>query len=386
MSLRVLHITTNSGGGAGIAALRIHQALLKNGVDSHLLFLKGSTPQNIPNVHSIKEFKNPWLVFLIDKLNRILNYRFGIGKPDCFFNSPFSLFRLHKLPFIQDFDLINLHWVVKFIDITSFFSKINKPIVWTMHDMNPFSGGLHYKTDYEEKAYKQLEEKFVQIKKTAYSHARIGIISPSVWLLEESKKAAIFPAQTHFTAIKNPIDIEKYAPSGEADYEKKIVLFIAEKSGDKRKGLTYLYKAVEELKEKQLEWVVLGNPDEHCPKQIKQMGFVSSSEALVQWYKKAGVFVIPSIEDNLPNTVVESLACGTPVVGFDTGGIKDMIKHKENGYLVPLKDTKQLAEGIEYALQHQQELSKNARLFAVKNFASDTVASQYKLFYEKMLS
>ncbi|MCO6494269.1 MAG: glycosyltransferase [Bacteroidetes bacterium] len=384
--MRVLHINTNIGGGAGAAAIRIHKALYESGVDSHILFLKGKPPKNLHNAHTLKEFMPSAFVYFLDKLNRLLNYRFQIGKQKCFFNSPRSLFRLHKLEFVKSFDIIQLHWVVKFVDIPSFFKKLNVPVVWTMHDMNPFSGGLHYLTDFSEKEYHNLEQKFRKIKSKAYSHAKIGVVSPSLWLLNEAKKSGTFSENSIFVNIKNPINLFKYSPGENSDtYTESLVLFVAEKSGDKRKGIEYLYKAVTLLEQDKMQFVVMGNPDINCPDYVKQIGFIKSKSQMVHWYRKAKVFVIPSIEDNLPNTVVESLSCGTPVVGFDVGGIKEMITDKKNGCLVPAKDHKQLADGIKYVLENYSELSKSAREFAEQNFSYSSISAQYKELYKQLL-
>ncbi|MCZ2129533.1 MAG: glycosyltransferase [Bacteroidia bacterium] len=382
--MKVLHINTNMGGGAGAAAIRIHKALYESGVDSHILFLKGKPPKHLPNAHTLQDFMPSLFVSFLDKLNRILNYRFQLGRQKCFFNSPRSLFRLHKLKFVQGFDIIQLHWVVKFVDIPSFFNKINKPVVWTMHDMNPFSGGLHYTTDFPEQDYQKLENKFRQIKAKSYLHTKIALVSPSVWLMDEAKKSGTFPGDTLFVNIKNPINLYKYTPSENIEPEPN-VLFVAEKSSDKRKGVGYLYSAISLLGKDTFHYVVIGNPDKNCPSFVQQLGFVRSKTEMIHRYRTASVFVITSVEDNLPNTVVEAMACGVPVVGFDTGGIKDMIMHKKNGYLVPVKDFKELAEGIRYVLENRVTLSQSAREFAEQNFSYALIAQQYKDVYKLMI-
>lgn len=387
--MRVLHINTNIHGGAAAAAIRIHKAQLEAGIDSHILFLKGKPSVDIPNAHVLSEFVFPVVVYLFDKLNRALNYRFQIGRPECFFNSPRSLFRLHSLDFVKGFDVINLHWIVKFIDIPTFFTKLDKPIVWTMHDMCPFTGGYHYRTDYPEKEYAKLSERFWNIKKKAFGKADITMVGPSLWLCDEAKNSGIFSDSTKYVNIKYAIDLELFAPikEGSAISKKPMVLFVAEKSEDKRKGIDYLYAALDKIDHDVADFVVLGKGGADCPDYIKSAGYITSQEVMADWYRKASLFVIPSLEDNLPNTVIEAMACGIPVVGFDAGGIKDMIIHKENGFLVPTKDVEKLTQGIFYVLKHQnkEELSKAARAFAQRNFNNETVTIQYKQLYESLL-
>jgi len=385
--MRVLHINTNIHGGAAAAAIRIHKAQIEAGFDSHILFLKGKPPTDIPNAHVLSEFIFSPFVYLLDKLNRALNYRFQIGRPECFFNSPRSLFRLHSLDFVKGFDVINLHWIVKFIDIPSFFTKLKKPIVWTMHDMCPFTGGYHYRTEYPEKEYAKLSERFWNIKRKAFSKADITMVGPSLWLCDEAKKSGIFSDKTKYVNIKYAIDLELFSPVKELSNVKSMVLFVAEKSGDKRKGIDYLYKALDKIDHGIADFVVLGKGGVDCPDYIQSAGYITSQEIMADWYRKASLFVIPSLEDNLPNTVIEAMACGIPVVGFDAGGIKHMIIHKENGFLVPTKDVEKLAEGILYVLNHhnKEQLSKTARAFAEKHFNNETITNQYKQLYESLL-
>ena len=385
--MRILHINTNTSGGAAQAAIRIHQSLVANGIDSHILFLKGTPNSSIPNAHVLSQYMPKWKTWLLDKLFRIWNYRLQLGKPACFFNSPRSFFRLHKLPFVQQFDILHLHWVVKFVDIPTFFKGVNKPICWTMHDMNPFSGGLHYLTDFPNKAYYKKEQQFINYKKQAYNNAQIGIIGPSVWLTDEAKKSGTFPSQTNYTTIKYPIDLEAFKPQTKAARSKQTILFVAEHSGDNRKGISYITEAMQYIDSEKYTFLVLGNSNNQWPAHVIQAGFISNASTLANYYAQADVFVIPSIEDNLPNTVIEALASGTTVVGFDSGGIKDMIEHKKNGFLVTAYDAKLLAEGIEYVLTHNSslEMSLNARKFAEETFEPSLIAASYKSFYAKMI-
>lgn len=385
--MRILHLNTNTTGGAAQAAIRIHQSLVAAGIDSHILFLKGNPNPAIPNAHVLSQLMPKWKTWLLDKLFRAWNYRLQLGKPACFFNSPRSFFRLHKLPFVQQFDMVHLHWVVKFVDTPTFFKHINKPICWTMHDMNPFSGGLHYLTDFPDKAYYKREEQFKKLKKQSFKKAQIGIIGPSVWLTNEAQNSGTFPAQTTYTTIKYPIDLHAFKPQIKTARNKQTILFVAEHSGDNRKGIAYITEAMQYIDPEKYTFLVLGNSTNQWPSHVTQAGFISDSATLATYYAQADVFVIPSIEDNLPNTVIEALASGTPVVGFDSGGIKDMIAHKKNGYLVTAYDAKLLAEGILYVLTHNTslEMSLYARKFAEDTFEPSLIAASYRAYYAKML-
>lgn len=387
--MKILHINTNSKGGAAQAAIRIHLAQLESGIDSHILFLK-ENPEDLRNAYSLQDFMPSYKLFLLDKLNRALNYRYQLGKPKCFFNSPHSLFRLDKLSFLNDFDLINLHWVVKFIDYPTFFKNIKKPFVWTMHDMNPFSGGMHYKTGFSEKHYSLLEDNFRKKKKKSLENSIIAAVGPSVWITEESKQTNVFPEGTHFKTIRNTIDINLFKPDFDlkSEHKKPLILFVAEDSSDKRKGMKYLIEAINYLNPNEADIVVIGKKDPIWPAFIQQIGYVSSQSEMIKWYNKATLFVIPSIEDNLPNTILESLSCGTPVVGFNSGGIKDIIEHKKTGFIAPNRDSQELANGITYVLSENKNnsMSKFARSYAEKTFESSLIANEYKELYSQLLS
>jgi glycosyltransferase involved in cell wall biosynthesis len=400
MSLRVLHINTNSQGGAAQSAIRIHRAHISSGMESHILFLKGPLPGGVPNAHLLENHMSKGKVFLLDKINRLLNYRHQWGKPPCFFNDPRTLFRLENMDFVQSFDVLHLHWVVKFLHIPGFFNTIRQPVVWTMHDMNPFSGGLHYRIDYPSEAYDGLEQSFKAIKKNAYRQcSSLGIIGPSQWLLEEAKRSGTFPEWTTYQSIKYPIDFSVFHPQewvkrGEiqqdlhttANKRKTTVLFVAEKTGDIRKGFHQMMEAIKELPDSDFHFKVLGNLHHQWSEKVEQAGFINDPNRMAEEYRNADMFVIPSLEDNLPNTVIESLSCGTPVVGFATGGIVDMVTHEYNGYIATHGDVQDLAEGMRYISRNNQDghMRINAYRSALEQFNPEIVGQSYLNFYRQL--
>jgi glycosyltransferase involved in cell wall biosynthesis len=388
--MRILHINTNFEGGAAKAAIRIHLALLKSGVESHMLFLRGSNIENLPNVHFISELISPLKFIIIDKFNRILNKRFSFFKPPLFFNSPYSLFKIHKLPFVQSFDIINLHWVVKFVDIPSFFTHINKPIVWTLHDMNPFSGGIHYLTDYSEAHYGKLENKFRNIKNRAYINADITIVSPSQWLLEKARDSGMFPAKAAYHNIYNCIDTSLFIPKkNEVNSENNKnykLLFIADNTEDKRKGMRFLIELVLKLNShKNLIWTAIGKTKKNLPNSIIEIGHISSDKEMIEKIQESDLYLITSIEDNLPNTILEAMSCGIPVVGFNIGGVPEIVVNNQTGLATEVGDLKGIEKGIFLILENYSFFSCNARKFAVENFNYTTIASKYASIYKQSL-
>lgn len=387
--MRVLHINTNFNGGAAVAAIRLHTALLSKGVDSHMLFLRGNNLNNLPNIHFLSDFGNTIQIGLVDKINRAINYAISIGKPYCFFNRPYSLFKLESLDFIRSFDIINLHWVVKFINVPTFFNQINKPIVWTIHDMNPFSGGLHYKTGYHSQ-YDKLEKKYIKVKRNAYKEKKWAVISPSNWLLNLAKESRVFPDSTNFYNIYNTIDNQVYKPIKHLGSSNKSfkLLFVADNPTDSRKGFNFLLKSAISLKHLPIEWNVIGRPFNTSQLQINHLGYKNSDSELVQVYGNSDLFIIPSIEDNLPNTILESMSCGTPVIGFNSGGIPEIVKSNYNGMIVEQKNELALAKTIEVSLNRANidTWSQNARSFAIEKFSMQAIASQYIDVYNNLIS
>ena len=165
---------------------------------------------------------------------------------------------------------------------------------------------------------------------------------------------------------------------------------------DRRKGISYLVEALNELKAKYVDFgelaiVIFGKNKTfdtgQLPFKAYEMNIINSQQDMAELYNLADVYVTPAIEDNLPNTVMEALACGTPVVAFHTGGIPDMVDHLQNGYLAEFKSSVDFAAGIHYILTSDQknELSANARKKVLDNFTNDIVAKKYLAVYKSIL-
>ena len=176
------------------------------------------------------------------------------------------------------------------------------------------------------------------------------------------------------------------------DPEVKYLLFSAANPNDVRKGFAYFVEAIEIVKAQYkgaVELIVMGKEQkefETLPLKLNYMGFVKSEIDAAMIYNAASVFVIPSLEDNLPNTIVEALSCGTPSVGFAIGGIKEMIVSAENGYLAEARNAKDLAKGIIEILENPQSISynDNARRFALENYGNTTIAEKHLAFYKNI--
>lgn len=381
--MKVLHVNTIDSGGAAIAARRLHLLLLERGIDSKMLFLSRSGRTDIKEAYYFEDLFSPGRFKLLFNLNKIYNRRFTFYKPSVYFNGPDSLFDLSKHPLFEWADVVHLHWVVKFLDWNKVFSHKQKSFVWTCHDMNPFTGGEHYKTGYKGE-FSTASRSNILRKQSALKNVRLKVISPSQWLADLARNSEVF-GHVEVKAIRNPIDDRVFRPLPETESGKKNILFVAENPHDLRKGFDRLLKALNKLSPSSYKLSVLGNktfveqtfPDAHF------YGSISDESRLVEIYNSAELFIIPSLEDNLPNTVSESLLCGTPVVGMKVGGIAEMIDNGEDGFLAA--DPESLSEAITKGLQHPFD-RQAVRQKALLKLDKDKIVDKIVYLYAKMPS
>lgn len=358
--MKMLLVSTRDTGGAGIACVRLHQALLEQGIQAKLLLLNKS---NQAVSESYAFYENARLLSYGKKVaKRLMPWHYALwGKPKGYepFSTPFSLHRIHLHPLYQWADVINLHWSVLFLDYSSFFQCNQKPIIWTLHDLFPLSGGYHYRSGFPFDAYQTLIQRYTHLKRHSISGQNVTVVSPSHWLKAESEQSQILRCFKQ-VVIPNGLDSNVFKQLDEVaarrvfhlPKDKKVLLFVATSLTNKRKGYGLLHEAIKQIPNKeQLTLLMLGKHSVHYPDiETCTLGFVTEEKELATAYAAASLFIMPSIEDNLPNTVIESLMCGTPVVGFRVGGIPDMVIHGKNGVLCDKIDAEHLSVAITQAL------------------------------------
>jgi glycosyltransferase involved in cell wall biosynthesis len=419
--MKVVHLSTSdTNGGAAIAALRIFNAQVKSGIDSKLLVQ--SKHSNDPGVISLVQTFGDKLKFYKRFLEDELSIRTLSVSSRGRFTFPYFGLNLSKNKLINEADILNLHWInggfISFKTLSN-LGKINKPIVWTLHDMWSFTGGCHYNVDCEKfkdkcgfcpslkiKTKGDLSNKIYLSKSRIYKGLNLKIVTSSNWLRKEAERSSLF-RHKDIQTIPTPMDTKLFKPLDmkimrkklNLPVEKKLILFASMNLTDERKGFRYLIQALSLLKNINADiynttgLVVFGSLDEKVlndiPFQVYQFGKINSQESIVECYNAADLFVAPSLQDNLPNTVIESTCCGTPVVGFDVGGMPDMIDHLENGYLAKLESSEDLAKGINTLLSNPDMLVKfglACRVKAEKLYNEEKVAYQYKELYTKIIS
>lgn len=398
MSSKKLHIVLlsyhDSNGGAGIAAGRLKVALEKEGhrVD-YLVREKASTSNAIKfgtGLISWLKFIAERLFFLRFEKDKSIRFLFNPGV----FGSDISKHRL-----IQQADIVHLHWVnfgfLSVSDITQ-LTKLNKPIFWTLHDMWAFTGGCHHSGDCE--FFQQscgdckflknphptdLSHRMWEAKKTGFASKNLHIITCSDWLGNRAKQSSILGGQSIIT-IPNAIDTEFFSPNAnslELDPNKKYVLFVAMRVNAPAKGFHLLKEALHYLDAATTELLIVGGEmTEDLPLKAHNFGQVSDPARMRDIYAAADVFVTPSLEENLPNTIMEAMACGTACVGFQVGGIPEMIEHQVTGYVAQAFDPEDLAKGINWSLVSKTAGIKS-REYALEHYNQTTVAQQHLAYY-----
>jgi glycosyltransferase involved in cell wall biosynthesis len=418
--LKVVHLNTYDGnGGAGRACLRLNKALLAEGLDSKVIvhYQFGKNPSVLTfNQNALQKAYTAATIVV----ERVLAKR--LLKP--LKRTPFSFTwfgrSVTKHPDVQAADVIHLHWVNhSFLNPKHLaeLAKLNKPIVWTFHDSNAFTGGCHvrYTCDHymrqcgycpllKKADANDISHKIWQQKHEAYQKLNFSVVSPSAWMLNSVLTSSLLHNRP-VLQIPNTLETDIFKPTDKKDAKKQLGLpenkfvfltgFMPSRK-DLHKGTSYLMESLELLKTRlgvkadQIELVVFGNRD---AKNVPDFGFktsflgtINDDAKLALCYAAADAFLIPSLEDNLPYTVMESLSCGTPVVAFTTGGIPDMVQHEQNGYLAKYRSSESFADGMAWAILHpnQAALQQAARKAVMERYSERVIAQKHIQLYQQL--
>lgn len=426
--MKVLHISSSNRGGGGIAAVRLHEALLQMGVDSKLLTLTWQGPE-IPRhflYRSIDVARWPFLAkasMLVDRVLRRFKLKTDYyrkykaehleGKPPGYdlFSFPISEHQLEKHPLIQEADVVHLHWVGGgFMNFTRFFSRLSKKIIWTLHDMNAFTGGCHHADDclgYIKEcdhcpqmigtldpaiAQKTLASKMGALR--AFQ-GELLITAPSQWLLNCSKQSMLFGGLDHHQVYNvcndqsfHLVERKSCRRHFSLPEDKKIILCVAHIVGNSRKGNRILIESLDRMKTKNILLCTVGSEVDEWKDNpsIVQLGYISDSEVMNNVYNAADVFALPSMAENFPNTIIESLLCGTPVVAFDVGGVSEQIKDN-NGILVKERNSDAMAEGLDHYFENEEAYNREQIAAESKaRYGAKRTVESYLNLYEAVMS
>jgi len=399
--MKVVTVSTSKHGGAGIAAYRLHKNLLKNkSIESFFLmpFEDGDKGENVTTLtRKTKTIFEKILnkIGILNKKDKSYKYIKSCNLKCEIATLPYSNFKVEDNNLIQEADIINIHWIANFIDYESFFRKIKKPIVWTLHDMNAFQGLFHYEEDSIRNLdlIGEFDDKILNDKiKYIHQHDNIHVVCLSKWFMEKSQKSKILGRYPHYL-IPNGIDFKNYNFTFDKNLYKqnlgfvnncKTLLFIAQDINNYRKGFDLLLNALENTNDIAFNFITVGGEKIMLPNNFNHIHFskIIDSNELNKIYNISDLLILPSREDNLPNVMLESFANGTPVLSFNTGGMKDYIIHGKNGILISYFDPNLISEEIINFHKNMYNFdSQYIKDFAFDNFNDlKQVNSYLKLF------
>lgn len=404
----------NQNGGAGIASGRLQQALQKAGHQVTYLVQEKSGDDGSELIRKGLWAKlGNWIRFILERLYFLPSEK---SKSIRFLFNPGLIGQdISRHPAIQQADIIHLHWVnFGFLSINNIeqLLKLGKPVIWTLHDMWAFTGGCHHSGDCENFQTNCGSCKFVNKperwdishrmwarKIFAFEYPNLHIITCSDWLKSRAEKSTIL-AHRSIESIPNALDTHFFQRISDAkntlqlNPAKQYILFVAMRVHTPTKGFSYLKEALEIWKKenpaaaKNTELLLVGNVIDNAeinalPLPTTSLGHIADPSKMRLIYSAADVFITPSLEENLPNTIMEAMACGTPCVGFHVGGIPEMIDHEVNGFVAAYLSANALASGIQWSLSHTP--NEAARDKVVSSYQEEIIAQKHRDLYLKYL-
>jgi glycosyltransferase involved in cell wall biosynthesis len=422
--MKILHIATEDiQGGAARAAYRLHRGLLALGVDSQMLVKhKTSDDQSVIEISTGESnLSSECESFSVIQNQYINNNRTAIS--NTLFSLPYPGYDLTRLPQVIAADIINLHWVANFQSIPTLqkLMSLGKPLVWTFHDMWAFTGGCHYSAGCIQYSIDcqdcpllssdalNLAPTILQDKISLWDTSNLTLVSPSKWLARCASESRLFH-QSRVEIIPYSLDINIFQPLAKESSKLSLgidptavtLLIGAQNGNERRKGFEDLCKALELctqdsrlspwVEKGKLILLCFGLPSDlidslHIP--VVSLGQISSDQQLCVSYSAADLFILPSLEDNFPNTMLEAMCCSTPVIGFEVGGIPDLVQNNISGLTVPYRDVEALAGAIADLIlspEQRHQMSLTCRQIMEDGFSLTTQAERYINLYQNLVS
>ena len=418
--MKVCHLNAIDWGGATRAAIRLHRGLNQIGVDSSFVIdrSRGKKDDDVTFFPADRSISS--------RLSRKLRRRVISSSRKKYETTPsaISSFRDDRshhgkrmLSTLPECDILNLHWVAEYVDFSQALPGMTRkcPVVWTLHDMNAFTGGCHFtdgcerymtgcgscpqlgSSDSADLSSQAWNRKLKAVEEI--NPERLTIACPSHWMADcvrNDSLLARFPVEV----IPYGIDTEIFKPRDMAvardifglSEDDKVILFVSEYVNDPRKGISYLADALSRFTDESIVILTVGNGElpNTCRHRSIELGSINDDRLLSLAYGAADLFVCPSLQDNLPNTVIEALACGTPVVGFDIGGLPDMIQDGVNGFTAKLISNESLHKAMHDVVNapdlEKSEMRGKSRKIAVERYALNVQAERYQSLYAKLIA
>ncbi|MBL1210354.1 glycosyltransferase family 4 protein [Geminocystis sp. GBBB08] len=424
--MKITHLSTfDIAGGAARATYRLHEGLLKIGEESQILSLYKTSSDN-----HVLEYKPHQSENNLDSIycNYIQNHYINNNRTsisNTLFSLGYSGVNVNKLPSIINSDILNLHWITSgFLSPLTIKNLLDlgKPVVWTLHDMWPFTGGCHYTAGcqgYENNCLNclqlsedifQLPHHLLQEKIEFFNHPNLVIVTPSQWLAECAKKSQVF-RHNRIEVIPYSLNTHVFKPLNKKEAKKilnlnsdDIILLVGAVIGkEKRKGFIELINSLkicqnnhqfsELINNNRLKICCFGELNEAFKGlggiEVISLGNIKSDEKLSLIYSAADVFILPSLEDNFPNTMLESMSCSTPVIAFNIGGIPDLIEDEISGMIVPYNNIQLMSAKIIQLINDRplcESMGKKSREIIINNYELSIQANNYQKLYQELMN
>lgn len=401
--MKIVRITAYTFGGAAKSIFELHNSMIAKGVDEHVIISSGSETETI-HVHPEDSYhwSNIWIFRKIQaalcKMHiwpRVEHYKNKANKltsrERAFITLPVTNFKsLCENRYIQEADIVNLHWIGGFVDYPTFFKHVKKPIVLTLHDENHFRGILHYSNESNE--VQKFDKEMLKIKRKALEHSdNIHVVTQSSYLRNICKKSELL-GKYPITVVGNGVNENQFKPINKIEARSALGLpnnalvfsFVATYIEDERKGLRKLINSLERLNQKAMLLCV--GKYTKIPQtsiEVKCFGVIDDSFLLSLVYSSSDIFVMPSSFESFAKTPLEAMACGTPVVAFPCSGIADCLNEK-TGVICKDFTEEALLEGIKKAITIKYD-NNNIRKYCVSNFTFDLLAERYIQLYASIL-
>lgn len=415
--MKVVHISNFFHGGAGTAAYRIHKTLVAVGIRSTFLVnfppkedaaadveqidVSSETTKGRPNEAFWQWLARRGYNRLGSKkhyINDRYEYEKGVYVSEAS-TLPFSKVELLKQPAVAEADIIHFHWMGELLDYTSFFRQNTKPVVWTCHDLNPFFGLFHYRDDEarNEKTSAKLNKAVLSIKEKAIRNRKAELVPvcPSSWLQSELLRSPVFRS-TQSQVIPYTVDFNTFFPRDTSQLRTRlnipaahtIFLFVAQMINNYRKGFDLLMETLSNLNNENISLLIVGDVSDRQQTSlpIHHLGTIDNEVVLSQCYSLADVLILPSREDNLPNVMLEAMACGTPVISFDVGGMQETIINGVNGLKAPEINSASLLKTLRSFNSNKSDFDrKKIRQIACEKFSPKRIAESYVQLYSTLM-
>lgn len=418
--MRVYQVNTYVGGGAAVAAMRLNHGLIRSGIDSRFFSPHLAESRGSEGMHPIQFGKSLreklWRRWRRSQLQRLRSRHQPRPTKFDLFGYDLSCYGMALLEACRGADVVNFHWVSDLLDYPYVLPRLapNVPVVWTLHDMNPATGGCYYARDCRSfeticgrcpelgsSENLDMSTEIWRRKDRALRKLRapLALVTPSEWLAGEARRSGLlgrFPVQ----CIPNGVDVNLFRPRNRCEERGRLgvprdallILFVAATMDNPWKGLHFLVEAMPVIREKfpEANFMAVGEEKKgiEWPVPVRVLGAKTEKE-MASIYAAADLLVVPSVADNFPNVILEAMACGVPAVGFKIGGIPEAIRDGETGVLAAERTSAGLAEAIvrllDNVIAHRHRWEHQCRGRALREFALEVQAGRYSSFYRSLL-